>query len=290
VSYTICQIIGVGYSGSSILNLVLDSLEGVRGLGEANRIYHNNIICPCCLCMTSYDETKKCTFYDDISLDLFYSGCFSKYSDANVLIDSSKIGSNYPRKERWFKYKSVYMLKWPHEFIAGSGFKPTHWNSCANTSLQERFDLWMRTNESELDFSKPSLVVPYRSFASQPDLVLKSICDYLNIPFSKQRQDWWNTTTHILGGNWSARAQMNDFFKTAYLDQVEKYKSHFHEIFLDDAWRQDRDLCQESIELYKTNQKRCDAILSALKMPLTEFMIDDIEGNNADYTPCVSLE
>jgi hypothetical protein len=279
---TVCQFLGTGYSGSSILNLMLDSIHGVRGLGEIYRVYDHVDVRPCGLCQSTDVETiDECRFYDGIDRAGCYRELFQRYPDSRVLVDASKIGNRYPRSEQEFTYRSLYLLKFPHEFVTGSGFKHTKF------STEERFEIWLRANESELHVARGSLVVPYRSFALQADAVLKSICDFLQIPFQK-RDDWWNTSTHIIGGNWSARAQMNQRV-AGYLDTTEKYQGQSHKIFLDEVWRKQADICRESIRLYDQHRERCDAILRILKMPSVDDMIADIEGVRIGFLPCAAL-
>jgi len=278
MKFIVCQTLGTGYSGSSILNLMLDSIQGVRGLGEICLIYDKSYMRPCSLCQSSdNDRAHDCHFYDGMKADTFYSDCFRRYPDAHTLVDTSKLGAEYPRGEKQFYYKNLYLLKWPHEFVAGLVFR----NS--NLSIKDRFEMWLEMNERELEIAHGALVVPYRSFVLQPDAALMSICDFLQIPFTR-REDWWATTTHIIGGNWSVRAQMNKNYEY-YLHDVDakKYNGQFHQIFLDEAWRTMPQVREESIRLYKHYRKRCDAIFNALQLPSTEAMIADIEGSKIGY-------
>ncbi|MCZ2344464.1 MAG: hypothetical protein LC104_22110 [Bacteroidales bacterium] len=282
--YTVVQILGTGYSGSSILNLILDSLQGVRGLGEIARVYTRNPVRPCSLCQRSdQDHQIDCHFYDAIPLHLFYSGCFLQYPDTHVLIDSSKSGAHYPQQERWLEYQSIWVLKYPHEYAGATAFQNTR------LTVRKRFENWIHHQEAAIQMGRGSLVVPYRSFAENPDAVVQTICDFLGIK-NIRKADWWHTDTHIIGGNTSARAQVNVHYQS-YLQTAEKYQGAVHKIFVDQHWRTNQILCEKSLRAYRKFQPRLDAILTRLQLPSVADMIADIRGDRLlAPAPCSILE
>lgn len=274
------QIHGVGYSGTSLINLILDAVDGVRGQGELYRavptVYGRKLDgehdkrFPCYQCGTS------CRFYDNAPTDGIYQWILSKLPDTDTLVDSSKLPQWYtersgPHVER------VILAKYPHEFV--HSFMGHNGDSLVNA-----FTFWFNEFQKILPLRSDEVVVRYRDLATDP----WGTCARILKEVRPHRADWWNTDTHILGGNTSCIVQHDikqvpEFFNRELypvkIVRKNKYKGNYHKIFLDENWRDDHIFCKDAIEYY--NIKRADFNPVLIDLGITggvDFLIADIES------------
>tara|TARA_R110002111_G_C6005195_1_gene373766 strand:+ start:9090 stop:9938 length:849 start_codon:yes stop_codon:yes gene_type:complete len=274
------QIHGLGYSGTSLMNLLLDAVDGVRGLGEVYRAVptdygriidgEHNMRFPCYQCGNS------CRFYDNAPTDALYEWVINKLPDTDILVDSSKITQWYaersgPHVER------VILAKYPHEF--GYSCIGHHGSDLATT-----FSSWFGQYQKILPLTSEEVVVTYREMVTDP----WGTCARIIQESRPHRSDWWDTDFHILGGNQSCRAQhdikkLPDFFSReqypAAIVRKNKYKGNHHKIFLDEIWRNDNFFCKDAIEYYNRNRADFNPVL--IELGITggvDFLIADIES------------
>ncbi len=231
------QICCLGYSGSSMLNMLLDSVEGLRGLGEIDRVFNRDPVRPCILCCP-----RECTVYDHARLDHFYGDCAGVYPDARALVDSSKrpaFCEARRRNEPKLAYRVVLLFKTPHAYLhSWTGHMPK------GKPPGQAWKLWADFYSRQA--RQADVIVWYRELARHPQRELERILGR-KPPF--RRQSWWDTDTHVIGGNTAVMGQKNrqvdkesglfDADRQKNSGRTNKYQRRRHEIFVDEHWRSD---------------------------------------------------
>jgi hypothetical protein len=225
---TVFHIASPAYSGSSMLNLLLDSVDGVRGVGEVVH-YHQDFpwITNCCRCRCA---AKQCVVASAVKPDRFYHSIFEAYPDAVTLVDASK-SIQYAMECRAMEecdHRVIVLYRDMHAVIEST----THHHPAM--SPHEVEDLYMSFYEHQRGIIResgwPCLDVRYRLLCEQTDRTLRTICEWAGIPF-RRRANWWETDTHIIGGNYSVACQVQgreEFFSDG------KYAGQYHRVFVDE--------------------------------------------------------
>jgi hypothetical protein len=257
-------IVGASFSGSSLLNLLLDTQPTVRGLGEGSQVYRRgtwgkrNVVHvsggPCALCRSTVDE---CGLYKNYHGEPFYRFNFDHYG-CNLLVDSSKSVDMFCVKPREaeFGYTIVLISKSPPEAVQSPRLhaKWDHWDAHAKqvASVEHALSFYIATYRdyllelAQLKMSAPIVCVQYAQLARNPMRSIERLCNVVDEPFDTQRlaDRWWETDTHVLGGNPAVVAQIaqDDSLAFAvprdrYLDG--KYDKREGQIFYDASWQRD---------------------------------------------------
>lgn len=280
---TILHILSTSYSGSSLLTLLLDSQPGVRGLGEAIHLAEYSQFAECLHCQV---PAIDCELAGIISKDTFYGPIFDYYGGQTaVLVDASKSLWNSLLRhgsEPGLRHQCVLLSKAPHEFAASwLGHHP-------ETSVDDAFRLYLDFYEAELDFLWKTcgvaadcvVTVTYREFAQRPDAVLQALCRFVRIaakPLADCR--WWQTDSHIIGGNWLVNAQVTGFNETLQQapprDQL-RYQGREHSIFYDESWKTDQKFLQMCSAAYDRFSLRLNPVLRELGQLSVELHSQDV--------------
>lgn len=284
VQKTVCWILGTAYSGSSLLNLLLDGQPGVRGMGEAFHFISGKERPWCTVCQTSVLECSLKKYVDE---DEFYQSIFRFYTDCNILVDSSK----------WWKfcaidhgiepgicYKAVFISKTPHEFA----YSLIHHN--AQADARHAFLEWIQCYRSHLRVANKALQlaegdvvsIPYQEMSDSPIDTVQNLCEFLNVPFDLRRaEEWWKTDSHIIGGNNAVHAQVTgeEWFDESKDYLQGKYSGKFRKIFRDDHWRKDIAFRSECSRLYNELAGELDPILIELGHPNSEALLKEVESS-----------
>jgi hypothetical protein len=257
-------IIGASFSGSSLLNLLLDSQPTIRGIGEGSQVYRRGPSGerrptdlaggPCALCRSIVEE---CSLYKSYSGGPFYRFNFEHYQ-CNVLIDSSKSTRMFQAKplEPEYNYQFILLSKSPPEAVYSWRLHAQwdHWDlACQQlASIPAALDFYIsnyRDYLSALDQLKAARIicVQYSQLVADPSELIERLCSILEEPFDVGRLAgrWWETDTHILGGNPAVVAQIvrdNEFAFAVPPDRYlnGKYKDRAGQIFYDSSWQRDR--------------------------------------------------
>jgi len=242
---TVGWIIGTPYSGSSLLNLLLDGQPGVRGLGEATHFVAPQGNPYCTRCRTVVHE---CSLKPAIDAQQFYTSMFDQLPDCRILIDSTKAWdltvTGHPI-EPDLSYRLILLSKTPHEFTySRAGHQ-------ADTTVSGAFKDWIGVYGPVLrlslarDVLGPSRVtcVTYQALAQSTGETLSGLCEFLGTSFSPERHArWWESDSHIIGGNNAVFNQVADttWFESTAPDYLQgKYEGKRHTIFRDRAWTRD---------------------------------------------------
>lgn len=268
---TIALIIGTPYCGSSLLNLLLDSQQEVRGLGEALNMLPGRPRAPCSRCG---EGVRGCPLYEVADPSRFYGSIFDFYPDSRMLVDSSKefswcLGAH--RFEPEFAYKPIVLSKAPHEFAhSWLGHHP-------GGSLRDAYAWYADFYSLQLDWlsGQPWFMpggyktITYRELAGQPQRTLKALCDFLDASYAWNAA-WWQSDSHIVGGNRIVSAQTSAnpsgiACDSAYLSG--KYRGRFHTIFYDAQWSTDAARVCAFRDLYHDFGPQFGGLLQALGQP-----------------------
>jgi|CXWL01.1.fsa_nt_gi hypothetical protein len=254
----VVQILGLWYSGSSLLNLLFDSQPKIRGLGEAYEVYNGACVggCSCGLSLAT------CAFYPKGDPATFYERCFDLY-DCDVLVDASKEEGNfgnalcsYPRR------MGVVLSKAPHEWIYSMRqHHPERDTSFATLGMHyKKFYMQHLLLAAQM---QSQLFVTYGQMTEYPSEVVHQLCDVVGISFNPYTvQRWWQTNTHIIGGNSAVLFQVCGH-KTMFQEHG-KYAGREHTIFRDDHWKSDAAFCEESLKGYASADTEFDSLLRTL--------------------------
>ena len=297
----IVWIVGASFSGTSLLNLLLDTQPTIRGLGEGSQVYRRGTWGPqetvhvsggpCALCRSTVDE---CQLYRNYTGQPFYRFNLDHYR-CNVLIDSSKSVDMFRVKpfEPDHRYLVIMMSKSPPEAVYSfkQHAKWDHWDAESKKygAVPAGLNFYIRTyrnylNElSQIATPPPVICVQYAQLVTKPVRAIERLCSILEEPFDDGRLTarWWETDTHILGGNPAVVAQVvqDDQFAFAiprdrYLDG--KYEGRAGQIFYDSAWQRDRTFLEECFGAMNERRSELRALLPRIGHDFEDVM-DDLE-------------
>lgn len=269
---SLIHIAGLHFSGSSLLNLLLDTQPGIRGCGELYHLYEGSKDCFC----SCGEWLTKCPIYGPMAADAVYDECASAY-DCRVLVDASKILSRMqPRIPSDWNVCALVLSKTPHAWAySHRSHLP---RECR--PLDELFASYLWTYRQMLEFYPRSgysmITCTYEHFVADPASVVRRVCENVGIAFDPAALDhWWSTDTHVAGGNVSVLHQVRG--DDAYFDASGKYRDKYHSIFLDDAWKDDKGFIQECLDAYRGLDNRCADIFHALGHSGVRGLMQEIE-------------
>ena len=234
-------ILGAGRSGSTLLELILDSHSEIRGLGELNHLAgflaestrHSPRAC-------AYCKDALCPFWnksvDWAMLRRYYSHgglasgirrswyhhvanphlWFSRWSTQRILVDSTKAPSwihrhlAYPRV--WKKIEPMLLFLTRDGRAVANAVLRKH----PNRNMLEVAQQWKsRMMKSEQLFESfrlgPALRISYEDLASAPELAVRRVCDWLHVDYESGMLDYWTHDHHMMGGNVWTRGRVQVF-------------------------------------------------------------------------------
>ncbi len=209
----IIYIAGLGHSGSTILDMALGCHPNIVGLGEISAVFNKEnqkalfekSTCSC------GKKGADCDFWKnlrDVSssdktveekyrqlIDVFNE----KYGDEMILLDSSKNSYSYLQfLNKEYDLRIIYLTR---------DYRSWVYSRFIRTRKPMLFLIlrWYLENKKLLYVLKKYGVkinyIGYEELAMYPELILKKICKFLNIGFSKELLVPDNTKSHIINGN-----------------------------------------------------------------------------------------
>lgn len=295
---TSCYVLSAAFSGSTLLNVLLDTQPRVRGIGEAIHLLDRGELggaapwCNSCQqCADACDRRPRIQGTD------IHAAYFDRYPDTDVLVDISKSWDLcFRRQTTQARIKLITLTKWPHAF-AWSQYKhyarlqrPRTVQECfaawslAYKSTQLMLDLHSgftgrRRHALQLRDTYPQLqaddilVLTYHELVTETAAVVRRVCDFLGTPFDEATLANWHqrSDTCAVGGNRAVNAQRGNpgFFadqpQNAELEYLGgKYVGRHQQIFLDTSWLQDREFIREAHRCY-------DTMVPELREPIMMF-------------------
>lgn len=287
-------IMGSGHSGSTLLELVLGAHSRVFGLGELVNLYRGvdgprdpfPRLCRIC--------EGRCPFWNDTVeirvLEAHFSRAghlapirrwvnrksenvyqrFFGWSGKDVLIDSSKrvrwIAQQLRPRRNWKTISPVLIyLTRDGRAVVNSKLRKN-----PETDIRVEAREWKervnRMNEFYANYpERQRLAIAYEEFASQPESVIRSLCDFLELDFEPGMLRFWEHEHHTTFGNAGTRSLIARFRAqssseeqpTAAVNALEnlrtRHGTHYDDvglaIRLDLRWR--RELTAEQLEAFE---------------------------------------
>lgn len=223
----IVYILGVGHSGSTLLDLLLGSHSRTFSVGELIALSstgkpgrHARILAEPCDCGAS--SKCACPFWGevdhrlqrehasslrDIDLEPADPAAFAAANRAiydaiaaqsgrEFIIESSKRASRFERLvAAGFDVRPIHIVREPHGVIASNLRKGHDWFAqCRNYSRKAH-----RTRR--LLAGREFMRVRYETLATQPEQTIRAVMDWLGLAFEPGQLRWSRTVHHHLAGN-----------------------------------------------------------------------------------------
>jgi hypothetical protein len=212
---TVIFIGGTSHSASTLLDLMLSNNPKVYSIGEVEsffhpfRPHHINPICGC--------GKVRCPNWDglkDIGKWELYSEIFKQHPEIDIIVDSSKDPLWIKEQNKNLKYKNINtynLLIWKtfNEYIF----------SLSKRSNQKKWKSWISYHVEYLSMYgyKEFYSVRTSNLLSNPQRVLSSICDSLNIEMIDSQELYWNKVHHTLFGSAASRIHLHEKNSTEFI-------------------------------------------------------------------------
>ncbi|MCG6965757.1 MAG: sulfotransferase [Chromatiaceae bacterium] len=244
-------LLGAGRSGSTLLELILDSHSQIRGLGELNHLTwyasesesESPQVCsycdgPCSFWNKSVDWRVVRRFYSRTGL---FPGLrrswyrrfsnpfhfFLRWSDEKILIDSSKnirwISRHLSHAKVWGAVRPMVL------FLTRDGRAVTNavlrkhpqWDMA---TVARDWKARMLANKGLFE-SLPverRLQLAYEDLVADPETAARRICDWLQVAYQPGMLDYWGHQHHMMAGNIWTRDRVRKFQDSSPLDSAEQ--------------------------------------------------------------------
>tara|TARA_R110002072_G_scaffold84304_5_gene191086 strand:- start:889 stop:1731 length:843 start_codon:yes stop_codon:yes gene_type:complete len=246
------MICGAGHSGSTLLGMILNGLQGAFYMGEGGKVrYLHDEKKPlrkrvCKICGEGCEVWSK--FHWDRDQPLYPQ--IAAHTGARIVVDSTK-------DQSWITQRTDELLSVNAEpyllFLTrdGRAVINSRLRKYPDRDPQAQMEDWMgQITRSEAlfhQFPGAKLRLRYEELASEPERVARALCDFLGEDFTPDMLDFHTTPQHPLGGNSgtqyvAARGQLEDpedAFVTLTDRTREYYQDHPDAITLDLRWKQE---------------------------------------------------
>lgn len=216
--------IGTVFSGSTILGNCLDSHPKIAYAGEVSRLTQHpmsvvhNFDNP--QCYSCYLQSKKCKVWEPAVVDRFNQldpkkiiPELQKVLKKDVIIDGSKM-------PRWFQYllendaisrdKTAVILTVRNPFAFAESFmRRTGEPAWAAANVWR--DVYYDAIRTAAINNIPLMVVRYEDFCLNTEQVLRSICGYIGVDYSKKMLKFQDDDHHSIDGNWNVVSGYKEF-------------------------------------------------------------------------------
>lgn len=236
-------IMGLPYSGTTLLNFIISSHSKCLGLGEASKVFHKrnhpNFQNRTCTCQSKYNdclfwgdiESKICsTDFDESRFQKLFFEQANKTHPTKVVVDSSKTYSHLKtmfesgvvsREEVKIIFVQKDIRAWAHSFRRyrtwSTGSTPSYYRAFLGWLLKIWFEK-LRLQTLKLDYT----VIKYEDLCQNKEEILTGVCRFLGLNFESEMLSPQRSGAHFVTGNKMRRAD-------------EK----FIEIKLDTKWQND---------------------------------------------------
>jgi hypothetical protein len=234
-------ILGAGRSGSTLLELILDSHSEIRGLGELNHLgrfaTESGHQAPAAC---SYCPPSSCPFWNEAVdwavLRRFYSRAglaaglrrswyrrvgnpylwFARWSGESILVDSSKnllwLNRHLGHPRVWRDIEPALL------FLTRDGRAVTNavLRKHPHRTMDEAATEWksrMLANEALFESFRLGrrLRTTYEQLATEPANAARRICQWLDLDYQPGMLEYWNHEHHMMAGNQWTRGRVKSF-------------------------------------------------------------------------------
>jgi hypothetical protein len=282
---TVVQILSAAFSGSTLLDAMLDSQPGVIGLGEVAQLWESKPEGirrgPCHLCL---EDAGKCSFWKGWHSAVNpFDYAFQRCPEATVAVDSSKQPVRFTQVPEEYLVRKVILVKTPHEWAAS--VRAHHREKGREAaSFEECFYHWKNLQAEIVKYCDgQGFLIRYTDLTRRPAEVLADLCLWAGIVFDPAPladRSFWQRKSHALGGNPAVIDQVNErgsemtSGRGGWLGGKYLPSDRWRTIHYDDAWSRDLELRQECERLYREGDRRLDGLLARLGLGGSREMAD----------------
>lgn len=286
-------LMGPGHCGSTLLDLILGSHPDMFSLGEFSRmgsLIHKNEknsqkICGVCEgeCpfwnRTASQRVLRQLFSRESIMDKVVSKLSSyfvtpyqylfEWTGKSILVDSSK-------KPRWYKKQLYPSYKWRgvtpylvYMLRDGRAVVNSYYRKYPERGMDKIADNWKQQMNRMNRFydafpGDNKMKLYYEHLATQPETVVRSICDFIGVEFKKEMLSYWVPEHHHVFGNAGTRSLIFKFreqfgYKMPNVRQANEQKEAYYgdnfykelnlAIKLDQRWK--NELLPEQLEVFE---------------------------------------
>lgn len=269
---TVVHVLSAAFSGSTLLDALLDSQPQVAGLGEVAQLWEEKPPGirrgPCHICGT---DASACSFWSDLGAANPYAFALEK-TGAGVLVDTSKQPSRLTTVPPQLVVKPVMLVKTPHEWAASVRAHDRMRGEL--TSVEECFFHWTNLQGEILHHCREGgFLIRYGDLTRRPESVLAAFCLWAGIPFDPapvRSGSFWHRKSHALAGNPAVIDQSNDRQlemaggRADWLGGKYQPPERWRRICYDDSWTSDLELRSECERHYRDATPRLRSFLNRL--------------------------
>jgi len=197
---------GADFSGTTMLDLMLGSIEGGFSMGEVYAFFwptHSRHLTPYCSC-----GNDSCMIWDKTSLKAhweLYRFFFRKYPHISYLVDSSKSVAWIARQSRFLRGQNIevkHVLIWKHP--------EDYSRSCARRGrLKNWSNRWIQYHRAYLYTVSETYVIQLNDLLDNFDQEMPALCDSLGVKYQKSMFEYWNKEHHCLFGSATAKIRLH---------------------------------------------------------------------------------
>ena len=218
---TIIRIGGTGYSGSTLLDLMLANADDAFSCGEMYALFRPTLphhINPLCTCMNT-----NCHIWNQVKAQgekHVWTTLSSMFPRINTFVDSSKYLVWYLDQQRsdhlhTFVPYNLLIWKTPEEYA----------HSCMKRGVLKK---WKKTyihyHTSYFSIMNNWISVRYSDLVKNPIEKLKKLCSLLNIGYLPGKELFWNRQYHTLFGSHSAKIHLHDKDSQGFNNSFSKHR------------------------------------------------------------------
>ncbi|MGY6529452.1 MAG: sulfotransferase [Cyanobacterium sp.] len=280
-------ILGIGRSGSTMLDLILGSNENAFSLGEISKLPQmlakGNTQIASCTESTFWQDNFSKKELEQLALgmsghrlkpyfplkaerfvrELFgidqifnnYSLLFEKIKK-DVLIDSSKYVSwiNNQLSSKEFKTNKIqpiliYLVR------DGRAVVNSYLRAYPNNTIENRSKIWLKQSQTNIDFYQSfkgtKKLIRYEELASNPQQCISNVCSLLGLAYSDEMLQFFKHEHHHIAGSRGTNAQIVKYRNQQQDNKIlkDQYYSELNfEIKLDLRWK--TELSSEKLETF----------------------------------------
>ncbi len=202
---TLINICGEGRSGSTMLDLMVGHDDNAFSCGEVYawfrpwRTHHRKIVCSCgndpCPVWKKIKDVPEKIFHTNVCKELGVEFVVDSSKELNWLIDTQSWADH-----TGLKVFNVLIWKNPQEMAF------SHWKR-KRSPLEWRAS-FLHYHNALLDLGVPFAAIPFRRLSENPRQTLRTICDYVDMPYFEGKECFWNQASHHLFGSMGTRKQV----------------------------------------------------------------------------------
>lgn len=257
----VINVVGLNFSGSSVLNLILGAHSAVHGGGELHKLFHPTKIPRCSICQYKcvywtpqrLEEVAKATLYPYIS-SLF---------DAPVVVNSSKLIEHFEDLNRFDNAEHSYLLLFKHpmrhlaSFVSNKFIVENDLVSDADVGGLNRYmpDIIDYASKRAAKLEKlytdtydrldrlrgyaPLFRVRYEDLVTAPAETLQPVLSSVGLVFEPAMLNYKDAILHPIGGNRGPHFQLQNNLSTKHFTGYRKqYYSNAAGLRMDDKFLQ----------------------------------------------------